>query len=244
MRRSASNTGRLCSPASDSMCAHSPASSALAGWTRSPRGLEQRRRRRLREPVDLEARAAGGAARARSRDRAARARGRSATRRRARAAGARRARRQVGGGDGGSRNSRSSRLTRTGSRALGEWPLPSSVTSRPPVSAASSAPSACTADAIVVAVDHEHGAAHAARQLARLAPRSSFGASTVLDEELAGRARSPIRGRVSICRVECGSGNISPKNHSAEALEVAPPGMPVVARPSPRTRAARRRSRL
>ena len=37
MRRIASNTGSQCSPASDSMCAHSPASSALAGWTRSPR---------------------------------------------------------------------------------------------------------------------------------------------------------------------------------------------------------------
>ena len=47
------------------------------------------------------------------------------------------------GGAGGNRNSRSSRFTRTGSRRLGQWPLLSSVTSRPPVARRARAPSSC-----------------------------------------------------------------------------------------------------
>ena len=54
IRRQAWKQCRSCSADSDSMWRDSLASSRLAGCTRSPRGLERRRDRVLREPVDLE----------------------------------------------------------------------------------------------------------------------------------------------------------------------------------------------
>src|SRR5262245_3471748 len=56
IRRIAWKQWRSCSADSLSMCRDSFASSALAGWIRSPRAsrLERRRDRMLRAPVDLE----------------------------------------------------------------------------------------------------------------------------------------------------------------------------------------------
>ena len=118
------------------MCADSLASCARRGVDALARRLEHARHRVLGEPVDLQLRDAARAARARSPGRAARGRGRSgdetkSARADARVAAARRAARRAGAE---AKLAQISRLTRTGSRAAGEWPAPATVTSFAPVS--------------------------------------------------------------------------------------------------------------
>ncbi len=131
--------------------------------------LEHPRDRMLGEPVDLEVGMRGSAAPSRSPRRGGRARARSASRRTARAGGGRgRASRRARAASGNRTKSRSSTLTLTGSRACGQWPAPSSVTSSPPVTCASAAPLGMWADQVAIAVDHEHRALHALAGLAEL----------------------------------------------------------------------------
>ena len=189
IRRNAWNTCRSCSAASDSMWADSLASSALAGWIRSPASSST---------------AVTGSCASQSISRSGCRRRSSsaiATSRRAwprpigdetnsarlpRAA----ARRQRAGGGGAEMNSRSSRLTFTGSRAVGRCPAPSSVTSLPPVACARARPLGKGANHVGIAVDDERRAPHRAHTFRAGSRRATC------------RARASCR-RASPGRLEC-----------------------------------------
>ena len=136
------------------------------------------------------------------------------------------------------RTSRRSRLNDDGSRACGKCPEPSSVTSSPPVASASAAPAACACDRVVVAVHDEHRAAHAPRELPRLAraPASRRGARRC---SVSGVVSSPQPTQSSICFVECGSGKQLPEEELEEAAVVAQPVVAGCTSPSPRRCRAR-----
>ena len=173
MCRIAWNACRSCSPASSSMWADSLASNAEPGWTCSPRALEHRRDRVLGEPVDLRGR--GGACGARRR---------SPTSRRAwpspigereveRPLRTPAARTQEHGGDAGRGRS-------AGRRSCSMQPVDDDRvapvgTVAAPVDGDQLAAGQfgeghagrVRADAVLVAVDDEHGAAHARAQTER-----------------------------------------------------------------------------
>ena len=159
IRRQAWKQCRSCSADSDSMCADSLASARSRGGRARPRP-RARGDRVLRQPVDLQVGmqraqllgdrdvAAGVAEADRRGDEQRALAGALRPRVHVRARGRRR-----------STKSRSSRLTFTGSRACGPWPAPSSVTSSPPVALGQRGALGVRADQVLVAVDHEHGAA-------------------------------------------------------------------------------------
>ena len=239
MRRSASNTGRRCSPASDSMCAHSRGELGAGGMDALARRLEQRRRRRLREPVDLEpgpqaaqlardrevAPRVPEADRRRDEEGALRSHGRPAPGRRRRGRQQELAQQQVDAhrvarvGRVAAALERDQPAARLGRAARRRWRA---------------------ADAILVAVEHEHGAAHAARECTRLRRRRGAGRRSSLIEQLRRSCRAPIRGRTRSAASSAAPGRSrrrttrrSPRSRAARHAGCSAP--------SPRTRAARRR---
>ena len=121
------------------------------------------------------------------------------------------------GGATRSTNSRSSRLTRTGSRASGRWPAPSSIDQL-----AAGAPRASGArvgqrrDRVVVAVDHQHRAAHARAGSARTRSRSTTCRDVGATSSPASVSR-PQATQSSTGLVECGSGKHIAKKNSRKS---------------------------
>ena len=219
IRRSAMNACRSCSPASRSMCSASLASSALAGWMASPRSRStqvtgswashsMRRpgtRRRSASAMATSRQAwpspigelTNRARRSRTRPRVhVWARGRAALHR--------------------VTKSRSSRLTRTGSRAVGAWPEPSMRTSSPPVSAAiRSAPSTALMPSWVPwmastgrrMLRHSASTSSASRR-----PPASIPCTVAIS--VSAVVSRPQVTQSSCCLVECGSGNTWAKKNA------------------------------
>ena len=127
---------------------------------------------------------------------------------------------------GGQMNSRSSRLSLTGSRAFGRWPAPSSVTSAPPVASASASP--CVSGRTrsrspwMTSIGHRTRS-HIAREV--LVARPGRG-PRVVSASVSGVVSSAQPTQSSICLVECGSLKHLAKKNSRKP-EVVP--LPVVA---------------
>ena len=166
------------------------------GGSARPRASSIARDRVLREPVDLQVGVQRAAARRRSRRRAGRGprpigeETNSARRRRAR--GPRRQR--AGGGAAAPTKSRRSRLTRTGSRACGRWPPPSSVTSRAAGGLGERGALRVRPDAVVVAVHARASGSAPARSVSRnaLDPASELArVVSAMTSRASSRAPSP-----------------------------------------------------
>ena len=172
------------------MCAHSPASAALAGWTLLARGLDQRRPGRLCEPVDLESRSQPSQL---SRDREIAPHVTEADRRRDEE-GALRARGDAPPARRGWRKQRLAeqkidphRVAQVGRMAAAFHRHEPSTGLRRQLCAIG-----VMADAVLVAVDDEDGAPHAACELPRLGLVQPRGTDR-LDERSRRSSRSPIR---------------------------------------------------
>ena len=185
------------------------------------------------------------AARPRSRRRATRGRARSARRRTARAWCDRghASRSACCGGARARRSSRTSRLTWTGSRAIGAWPAPSIATSRAPVSSATSAPrsNGMTWSRVpwTIVTGQEtlrHSACHAGLSC------GSRSSPSMLAISASGVVSSPHATQSSICLVECGSRKDLARRRTRGSRGSRAASGGGCTSPTPRSRRARRRS--